>query len=233
MTHPNFARVIKLAKLSKSDKPSKTQIYILGLLKLQNELMAWFLQDSTGLASVSTPGSELDCLLDETRNKKCLVLVDYLNGDPLILLSKIREFSSSGAHQNLIALFNVDPNQQIGNDIVKHGVRGIFYEDDPLPNIAKGVQTILKGEWWFTRETLVKCLVGSKDADGLVGGTKIFLTSREKEILILIASGAPNLQIAAELFISPNTVKTHIYNIYNKIKVPNRLQAVLWAAKNL
>lgn len=59
------------------------------------------------------------------------------------------------------------------------------------------------------------------------------LTSREKEILTRIASGASNREIADALFISHHTVKTHIYNIYKKIKVPNRFQAALWIAENL
>jgi LuxR family transcriptional regulator of csgAB operon len=45
--------------------------------------------------------------------------------------------------------------------------------------------------------------------------------------------GATNEEIGAKLCISTNTVKTHVYNIFHKIKVPNRLQAALWAAKNL
>lgn len=59
------------------------------------------------------------------------------------------------------------------------------------------------------------------------------LTNREKEILLRIASGDRNKDIADDLFISPLTVKTHIYNIFKKIDVPNRLQATLWAARNL
>ena len=58
------------------------------------------------------------------------------------------------------------------------------------------------------------------------------LTPREKQILTMIAVGASNDEIADNLCISPHTVKTHLYNIYNKIRVPNRIQAALWAAKN-
>jgi DNA-binding CsgD family transcriptional regulator len=59
------------------------------------------------------------------------------------------------------------------------------------------------------------------------------LTPREVEILAMVAVGAKNEEIAEKLYISPHTVKTHIYNIFKKIDVPNRLQAALWAASNL
>ena len=59
------------------------------------------------------------------------------------------------------------------------------------------------------------------------------LTEREMEILKVLTSGAKNEEIANKLFISPHTVKTHLYTIYRKIQVNNRLQAVIWANKNL
>lgn len=59
------------------------------------------------------------------------------------------------------------------------------------------------------------------------------LTQREIEILDLISKGASNKKIADVLFISPHTVKTHLHNIFKKINVTRRLQAALWAAKNL
>jgi LuxR family transcriptional regulator of csgAB operon len=59
------------------------------------------------------------------------------------------------------------------------------------------------------------------------------LSSREMEILALISIGASNEEISEKLYISPHTVKTHLYHIFKKIKVPSRLQAALWAAKNI
>ena len=62
---------------------------------------------------------------------------------------------------------------------------------------------------------------------------KAVLTKRQAEILALVAVGHSNEEIAQKLYISAHTVKTHLYTIFKKINVPNRMQASLWAAKNL
>ena len=49
----------------------------------------------------------------------------------------------------------------------------------------------------------------------------------------VVAEGEMNTEIAQKLYISRHTVKSHLYNIYKKIKVTNRLEAALWANKNL
>jgi len=57
------------------------------------------------------------------------------------------------------------------------------------------------------------------------------LSKREEEVLKLVANGASNRKIAADLFISENTVKTHLRNIMNKLGVANRSQAAVYAVK--
>ena len=58
------------------------------------------------------------------------------------------------------------------------------------------------------------------------------LTSREKEVLELIAEGLINREIAKKLYISEKTVKNHVSNIFKKLKVSDRTQAAIYAYKN-
>jgi DNA-binding NarL/FixJ family response regulator len=209
------------------------QVHIVGPLQFQNELMAWYLQENTGLICACSKKLDVDSFLDPPKEKTALILMDCLGNDLQGLRSTIRTFFDAGNKGYYIAIFNMATGQQFGNDLVKKGIRGIFYNSDPLPNFAKGVPAILDGELWYSRKDLMKCLLDYDSESKFALQTKARLTSREREILILIASGISNKQIAEKLSISRNTVKTHLYNVYNKIKVPNRLQAALWAAKHL
>jgi LuxR family transcriptional regulator of csgAB operon len=59
------------------------------------------------------------------------------------------------------------------------------------------------------------------------------LTNREMEIISLLSAGSSNQQIAEKLFVSEHTVKSHLYNIFRKINVHNRIQALNWIHQNL
>ena len=137
-----------------------------------------------------------------------------------------------------VCFFNVLRDTGIETRAVQQGVRGFFYESDGLEHFLKGVKVILGGEYWISRKIVNEFIVSTnhhpkrRGHDG-ARGREAGLTQREMEILKLIAAGTPNAKIAEKLCISPHTVKTHIYNIFKKINVPNRLQAALWFAKNL
>jgi len=60
----------------------------------------------------------------------------------------------------------------------------------------------------------------------------IQLSSREIEVLRLIVEGNTNTEIASTLFVSPNTVKTHVRNILNKLGVSDRVQAAVFALRH-
>jgi DNA-binding NarL/FixJ family response regulator len=63
-------------------------------------------------------------------------------------------------------------------------------------------------------------------------GADVGLTSREVEVLTLIAQGRTNRAIAAELYLSPNSIKTYVRTAYRKIGATSRSQAVAWAIRN-
>jgi DNA-binding NarL/FixJ family response regulator len=63
-------------------------------------------------------------------------------------------------------------------------------------------------------------------AIGQAAGGPSLLTGKEKEVLVSLSKGASNREIAADLYVSPSTVKTHLSNIYAKLDAANRHQAV-------
>lgn len=205
-------------------------IWIIGPRRLQNELLASFLRRKTGFrcsgaedVSHVTEGTEKTTL-------PVLLLFDCLETDLDDCLAGI---GSDHSKPYLVALFNVRTGLGIEERAMKQGVRGFFYEKDPLERFAKGVRAISGGELWVSREIMTKCILEDKGRVRPRPRGPTGLTAREVEILSMIATGSGNGEISEKLCISTNTVKTHVYNIFQKIHVPNRLQAALWAAKNL
>jgi LuxR family transcriptional regulator of csgAB operon len=116
---------------------------------------------------------------------------------------------------------------------VIEGIRGFFYEHDSLDNFIKGIRAVMGGKLWLSREMMTKCIFDGTDKNKPLESIIDSVTERQIEILALISIGATNEEISEKLYISPNTVKNHLYNIFKKIGVPNRVQAALWAASNL
>ncbi|MBW1994287.1 MAG: response regulator transcription factor, partial [Deltaproteobacteria bacterium] len=132
-----------------------------------------------------------------------------------------------------IALFNVVFDPGDAQRALDFGIRGFFYENDSLGQITKGIRAIFADELWVSREILTKRILEERGVEEKFQKASDILTTREMEILSLVAAGIKNEEIADRLCISPHTVRTHVYNICKKINVPNRLQAALWAVKNL
>jgi LuxR family transcriptional regulator, positive regulator of biofilm formation len=222
------SKVKKKANMPLSDRA----IWIIGPRKLQNELLARLLEQKTGAGCMTGDASPLKNELEKMKQipDSVLLLLDYLEQGPDNRLDPIE---SDDSRPYLVALFNVTPGVGIEDMGLREGVRGFFYEKDPPETFVKGVRAIFSGELWVSRETMTKRILEDKRGPKVHPRIPAPLTAREAEILSLIASGATNKEISEKLFISSNTVKTHVYNIFHKINVPNRLQAALWAVKHL
>ncbi len=162
-----------------------------------------------------------------------LLLVDVTDFEIDTLLEKIG--NSDLPETVYVALLNVIRDASWVAECVHHRVRGLFFRDDPIELVVRGLIAMIDGAVWVSRQTLLAAArhePRSAEGDGVHSAVGD-LTRREKEILGLVCVGATNQEIADKLFISTNTVKTHIYKVYKKIHVPNRMQAALWAAKHL
>jgi len=210
----------------------KAQVHIIGPNKLQNALLATFLEKETGLGCTYEPELEKIFISDENSESAHLILIDCLGVDINDLWSKLENTSNPSLAKCYIALFNIESDKKIEKEAMDHGVRGVF--NNELQNmLPKGILAILNNEMWYSRKTLSERAMEPAAHIKSSSDAANSLTQREREILISIAAGSSNQDIADDLFISPNTVKTHIYNIYRKINISNRLQAMLWVAKYL
>lgn len=111
-------------------------------------------------------------------------------------------------------------------------IHGVFYAHEDQSCVVEGMRGIMRGECYFSQK-LASYLITHSGNYRYNGGESSMLTHREKEILNKLRVGASNIEIAQALFISENTVKTHLYNLFKKIAVKNRTQAVSWANDNL
>ncbi len=92
-----------------------------------------------------------------------------------------------------------------------------------LPNLLARIEAILRRSKWQGEKTPAMDIAITPEGDIEP------LTTREKEVLALVAKGASNQDIAEKLFVRDVTVKTHMNTIFKKLKVTNRTQAVLLA----
>lgn len=111
------------------------------------------------------------------------------------------------------------------------GVDGYILKDSESSELKKAINHILDGENYI-QPSLIPAL-NSRLVNRDVDKEKIdSLTKRELEVLIQVASGSFNKEIATSLNISERTVKNHISNIFKKIDVNDRTQAAVFAIKN-
>jgi DNA-binding NarL/FixJ family response regulator len=204
--------------------------------RFRSDLLAFFLQQKAGALCkcVPKPGdiSSVGNRKGEPPDMLILDCTDLESEDVSALLSRIE---STLTAKSLVCLFGVTRDQNIEVTALKLGVRGFFYQQDPTEHILAGLNAVLLGQVWISSNVLTQSMLKAtqrnsadqKDSD------QVLLTPREIEILRAIGIGASNSEIAKKLFISPHTVKTHVYNAFKKINITNRFQAAIWAAENL
>lgn len=111
------------------------------------------------------------------------------------------------------------------------GVNGYILKDSESAELKKAINVIINGESYI-QPKLIPALNTRLMARDVDNDKVASLTSRELEVLIKVANGMFNKEIATSLNISERTVKNHISNIFKKIGVSDRTQAAVFAIKN-
>ena len=107
------------------------------------------------------------------------------------------------------------------------GARGYLTKDAGRVEIGAALRSTAAGQATFDHEVSRRLIAGLKSPGPVPG--RDGLTARETEVLVLIAKGLSNPEIAARLFITEATVKTHINNTFAKIGARHRAEAVTYA----
>jgi len=114
------------------------------------------------------------------------------------------------------------------------GARGVITKDAATALLFKCIERVVAGEYWLGRAAvgdLLKALV-SAAAEGSRRAGPPPLTARELEIIAAVVEGAGNRQVAERFGLSPQTVKNHLSNIFDKLGVSNRLELALYAVNH-
>jgi DNA-binding NarL/FixJ family response regulator len=120
-------------------------------------------------------------------------------------------------------------------DAILAGACGYLLKDSSIQELMAGIRAASRGESLISPTIAAKVLqrVRATSTQPEIANTiRAELSDREIEVLKLIANGKDNAVIAAELHISPKTVKNHISNILMKLQIDNRIQAAVYAVRS-
>ncbi|GAA3229188.1 response regulator transcription factor [Actinocorallia longicatena] len=112
---------------------------------------------------------------------------------------------------------------------MRAGARGYLLKESGAEEIARAVKAVAAGEAIYGPEIARRVLTYFLDMPDPKQAAFPELTEREREVLELIAQGRNNGEIAATLFLSPKTIRNHVSNIFMKLHVADRAQAIVLA----
>jgi DNA-binding NarL/FixJ family response regulator len=173
-----------------------------------------------------------DTLEAAARLRPDVILLDL----PLPDLSAldILEQLSSRPYAPPILVLSGDDQEPAQLDIARSGARGFLSKEQAIITLSPAIRAVARGELWYSpricdlifREF---CILTRHERERQRPAGQ--LTDREREVLVRLARGLTNNQIAAELFMSVHTVKLHVQHIFRKLNLPNRTEAAVFAVR--
>ena len=164
-----------------------------------------------------------------------VVLMDIVfKGDGMTGIEATRRIKEASPSTKVVIMTAHDEDRLLV-EAVEAGASGFLSKDEAAEEVLAAAKSAADGEVLIDPATLTRLLAQvarereeKRDALALLND----LTEREREILGLLAEGMRNDEIATKLYISPQTVQTHVRNILGKLRVHSKLEAVAFAVRH-
>jgi DNA-binding NarL/FixJ family response regulator len=189
-----------------------------------------------GLISVLNEYPEFQVVGDASNSTEALPRIEEVQPDVIIMdifMPNNDGIKSTGLiKQKLprteIIILTISDSEDVFLNAIKAGAKGYLLKGVGIIEIVDAIKRVANGEATVSPSMASRLLDQFRDNSRDGNSKKIFneLSVREKEVLKLTAQGSSNKEIAANLFISDTTVKAHMRNILEKLRVKNRAEAV-------
>jgi DNA-binding NarL/FixJ family response regulator len=151
-------------------------------------------------------------------------------------ISATRQLAGPGVDRptKVVILTTYDLDEYVF-DALASGAAGFLLKDVPPEDLIRGVRTVAAGDALLapaiTRRLIAEFVARPSREESTAKRSEELasLTQREDEVLRLLARGLSNAEISATLYISENTVKTHVTRVLDKLSLRDRVQAVIFA----
>ena len=191
-----------------------------------------------GLRTLLEGEPDFEVVGEATTGDEAIALADSYQPDVILMdlhvpgktgLEAARTISGVSPHIQILVVTLFRDDESIFAAL-RAGARGYVLKDASEEEMLRAIRAVAAGEAIFSpgvASRIIRFFASSREE--LPQEVFPDLTSREREILELIAQGEANLSIAHTLSISLKTVRNHVANIYNKLQVTDRVQAILRA----
>ncbi len=193
----------------------------------------------SGIRMLLEQAPEIRIVGEAERGDRGLELIERLRPDVVLLDMEMpgrsgpevmRLIQERGLPVKVLALSAYDDPEYI-RSLLALGAYGYLTKDEALDAIVDAVRGVAEGqEGWLSRRAAAQ-LTSMARTESSRGHDPIELTEREEEVLRCLAKGWTNDQIAEALYITERTVRYHLTNIYQKLHVSTRGEAIAWALR--
>lgn len=189
------------------------------------------LEDDIEVVGEASDGREVVQLVQETSPDIVILDLRMPNMDGLAALQQLQQLEKRP--RIIVLTASEDKNEFV--QAMKLGCSGIVLKQTAPELIVKSIRKVHAGEIWLDSHTtaaVMRQFASPQEIMGNHGGRgreRSPLSQREREIVSLVAQGYKNREMAEKMFISEQTVKNHLHNIFDKLGVSDRLELALYA----